>query len=181
MEQASPPMPSVEGGAWMFALKRIAVVVGLATFLTLTAASLAQAQVTVLEGKGVGKARLGMTDTTAAKYLGKHQPIRKDTDYGSRVVYVIYFGTKSGGRFPLEMLSKANHKVFMFTCNASKYVTSKGVKVGSTESALKAAYGSKLKRVAQSIYNRYTLGTHPYTRFWVKRSTKRVSQIFVGA
>jgi hypothetical protein len=163
----------------MKAARRIVLVVALATIFTLLAASVAQAAVRIHEGKGVGKARLGMVDTTAAKYLGAHQPMQTDPNYGSRVVYVIYFGKNVGGRWALEMYSNASHKVFMFTCNASKYVTAKGVKVGSKESFLKAKYGSALKRSPGKIYTAYTLGKHPFTRFYVKNSTKRVFQIIV--
>jgi hypothetical protein len=167
--------------ARMSVLKRTVLVVVLAAIVTMLAAPAAQATVRIYVGKGVGKARLGMVDTTAMKYLGSHQPMRGDTDYNSRVVYVVDFGKKSSGRYALEMLSNKSHKVFQFACNRAKYVTAKGIKVGSTESLLKSKYGSKLKRNAtQAIYTRYTLGKHPYTRFWVKKSTARVYQIIVA-
>jgi hypothetical protein len=164
----------------MKVLKKTILVVVMATAVTLVAASAAQAKVIIHEGKGVGKARLGMVDTTAAKYLGAHQAMQRDSNYGSRVVYVIEFGKKTGGRYALEMLSNASHKVFMFTCNSAGYLTAKGIKAGSTESLLTAKYGSSLRRLPLSIYTWYTLGTHPYTQFIVKKSTHRVFQIIIG-
>jgi hypothetical protein len=164
----------------MSILKRSVLVVAAVTIVMMLAVPAAQAKVRIYVGKGVGEARLGMTDTTAEKYLGQHKPMQVDTAYGSRVVYVVEFGTKSGGRYSLEMLSDANHKVFQFACNATKYVTAKGVRVGSPESTLKAKYGSALKRSAGAIYISYTLGKHPFTRFYVKHSTSKVFQIIVA-
>lgn len=161
-------------------LKRTILLVVLATILTLLAAPAAPAAVRIYEGKGVGKARLGMVDRTAMKYLGKHLAMQRDSAYANRVVYVTDFGRKSGGRPALEMLSNASHRVFMFTCNSSVYVTANGVKVGSTESSLKSKYGNSLKRLARPIYTWYTLGRHPHTQFIVKKSTHRVFQIFIA-
>jgi len=164
----------------MKVLSRTFLVVVLAAIFTLPAAPAAQGAVPIHEGKGVGRAQLGMADGTAVKFLGSHRPTQVDTNYSNRTVYVTYFGKKSGGRYALEMLSSASHRVFMFTCNSSIYVTARGAKAGSTESFLKSKYGSTLKRLARPIYTWYTLGRRPYTQFIVKKSTHRVLQICIA-
>lgn len=164
----------------MKVLKRTVLIVVLAALVAMLAAPAAQAKVRIREGKGVGKAKLGMVDKTAMKYLGKHKAMKRDPAYGSRVVYMVDFGKKHGGRYALEMLSNANHRVFMFTCNTATYVTAKGIKVGSTESRLKAKYGSRLKRFARPIYTWYKLGKHPFTQFIVKKKTHKVFQIIIS-
>lgn len=165
----------------MKTLKRTSLVVILAVVVVMLTAAAAQASVRIYDGKGVGKARLGMVDRTAASYLGSHIGPNVDRRYPKIVVYVTWFGKKLGtNRYVLEMLSNSAHKVTMFTANTSLYVTNRGVKVGSTESFLKSKYGSSLKLHSTSVYREYKYGSHPYTLFRVKKSTAKVFQIVVG-
>jgi len=148
-----------------------------AALLALAVVSLAAGAV-IREGAGVGKARLGQVDTAAAASLGKHTGLQRDPNYGSRVVYVIGFGKKSGGRYPLEMLSSATHRIFQFSFNSSAYATARGIKVGSSEAKLVAAY-SGMKRIHTPKFNHYIWGRRPYTDFWVLNSSQRVYQVIV--
>jgi hypothetical protein len=137
------------------------------------------AAVVVREGKGAGKARLGQIDTTAATYLGRHGSLQRDPNYGSRVVYWIDFGGRmSDGRYPCEMASDAGHKVFQFSFNSAAYVTSRGIKVGSTEALLTARY-SRMTTVHTTKFNHYILGGRAFTVFWFLNKTRRVYQIVV--
>jgi len=91
------------------------------------------------------------------------------------------FGSKmKDGRYPLEMLSNSKHKVIQFTFNTKKYVTSKGIKVGSSESSLTSKYTS-MKRHHTTRFNHYVLGSRPFTDFWVMNSSGRVYQVIVRA
>ena len=108
----------------------------------------------------------------------KHGGLQRDPNYGSRVVYVVDFGTKKAGRFPCEMLSDSAHRVFQFAFNSPAYVTAKGIKVGSSEAALTAAY-SGLRRTHTPKFDHYVWGKRPYTDFWVLNSTRRVYQVIV--
>ncbi len=134
--------------------------------------------VVIHEGKGPGRARIGQIDTTAARYLGKHTALQRDPNYGSRVVYWMSFGKKSGGRYACELLSDSKHRVFQFSFNSSAYVTGAGIKVGSSESQLAAAYAG-MKRIHTPKFNHYVSGGPPYTDFWVLNKTQRVYQIIV--
>lgn len=143
-------------------------------------ASTALAAVRVYEGKGVASARLGMRDSTAAAKIGKVTKSFRDRSYAGRVVYKYCFGRRmSSGRYPLEMYSDKTRKVFQFTVNSSLYVTAKGVRVGSSEDALKGAYGDALVEHEGSVYKRYTLGRAPATDFYVK--SDKVTSIVVRA
>jgi hypothetical protein len=157
--------------------QRFGLLVCAAVLAALTAASLAGAAI-IHEGKGPGQARLGQIDTSAALLLGKHGGLQRDPNYGSRVVYVVDFGTKKAGRFPCEMLSDSAHRVFQFAFNSPAYVTAKGIKVGSSEAALTAAY-SGLRRTHTPKFDHYVWGKRPYTDFWVLNSTRRVYQVIV--
>jgi hypothetical protein len=157
--------------------QRFGLLVCAAVLAALTAASLAGAAI-IHEGKGPGQARLGQIDTSAALLLGKHSGLQRDPNYGSRVVYVVDFGTKKVGRYPCEMLSDSAHRVFQFAFNSPAYVTAKGIKVGSSEAALTAAY-SGLKRTHTPKFDHYVWGKRPYTDFWVLNSTRRVYQVIV--
>lgn len=160
--------------------RRGLVVFALATALAMGVAATAPAAVTIVEGQGVGAARLGMRDKTAASKLGKVTKSGRDTSYAGRVVYRFCFGAKmSNGRYPLEMFSDKEHKVFTFAANSASYVTRKGIKVGSAESALTRAYGSSLRKYPGSVYTRYTIGSRPATDFYVR--SKKVARIIVRA
>lgn len=149
-----------------------------AAVAALVFASTAMAAVVIHEGKGPGGARLGQIDTEAARYLGKHTALQRDTNYGSRVVYWMSFGKKRGGRYPCELLSDSRHRVFQFSLNSSVYVTGGGIKVGSSESQLEAEYAG-MKRIHTPKFNHYISGGRPYTDFWVLNATHRVYQIIV--
>lgn len=153
----------------------------LATLLvgaTLSCTAIAGAAV-IREGKGAGRARLGQIDTTAATHLGLHSSPQLDDRYDTRT-YVTHIGKRMrNGRYPAEMHSTAAHKVFQFTFNSASYATPKGIKAGSTESKLRAAYPS-LRLKPGSVYNHYILGKRrPFTDFWVSNKTQRVYQIIV--
>ncbi|MGA9761060.1 MAG: hypothetical protein WBQ14_01375 [Gaiellaceae bacterium] len=148
-----------------------------AALVALAVSSVASATV-IREGKGAGQARLGQIDTSVASLLGKHTGLQRDPNYGSRVVYVMDFGKKKAGRYPCEMLSNSTHHVFQFAFNSPAYVTARGIKVGSSEAALTAAY-SGMKRAHTPKFDHYILGKRPYTDFWVLNSTRRVYQIIV--
>jgi hypothetical protein len=158
--------------------QRFGFLVFAAALVALAVASMATAGVVIHEGKGPGRARLGQIDSNAARYLGKHTGLQRDPNYGSRVVYLMSFGTKRGGRYPCEMLSNSTHRVFQFSFNAPVYVTARGIKVGSSESQLAAAY-SGMKRNHTPKFNHYTWGKRAYTDFWVLNKTKRVYQVIV--
>jgi hypothetical protein len=138
----------------------------------------ATATVVIHEGQGPGRARLGQIDSKAAGYLGKHTTLQRDPNYGSRVIYWISFGAKRGGRYPCELLSDSKHRVFQFSFNSSTYVTAGGIRVGSSESQLQAAY-IEAKRIHTPKFNHYISGKRPYTDFWVLNTTHRVYQIIV--
>lgn len=146
--------------------------------VALILAVIASAATVIHEGKGPGRARLGQVDSKAAGFLGKHTGLQRDPNYGSRVVYVMGFGEKKAGRYPCEMLSDSAHKVFQFSFNAPVYVTAKGIKVGSSETQLTAAYPG-MRRNHTPKFNHYISGKRPYTDFWVLNTTKRVYQIIV--
>jgi hypothetical protein len=158
--------------------QRFSFTIVLAMIVVLAFVSTAAAAVVIHEGKGPGRARLGQIDTTAAHYLGTHTGLQRDPNYGSRVVYLISFGKRIGGRYPCELLSDSKHRVFQFSFNSAAYVTGKGIKVGSTESKLKAAYAG-LRRIHTPKFNHYVSGKRPFTDFWVLNSTRRVYQIIV--
>lgn len=157
--------------------QRLGFLVFAAALVALAVASLAAATV-IHEGKGPGRARLGQIDTRAAGFIGKHGGLQRDPNYGSRVVYVMDVGTKKGGRYACEMLSSSTHRVFQFSFNSPAYVTDKGIRVGSSETQLTAAY-SGIKRNHTPKFNHYIWGKRPYTDFWVLNSTQRVYQIIV--
>ncbi|MDZ4170199.1 MAG: hypothetical protein U1E26_11195 [Coriobacteriia bacterium] len=159
---------------------RRALTIAIALMLVFSLATTAVAAVKIYEGKGVASARLGMRDSTAASKIGKVTKSYRDRSYAGRVVYRYCFGRKmKNGRYPLEMFSDKQRKVFQFSANTGSYVTTKGIKVGSTENALRKAYGSKLVKRDGSVYDRYTLGKAPATDFYVKGG--KVSSIIVRA
>ena len=147
---------------------------------TLLVASVALATVYIYEGKGVGSTRLGWNDHTAAARLSGYHKVVRDSRY-SYTVYRWYVGRKmSNGKYPVELLSKADHRVFQFWVNSSSYPTyGQYVKVGSTESYLRRKYSTE-RRYPGSVYTRYRIGSRPFTDFYVRNSTDRVAYIVVG-
>ncbi len=135
------------------------------------------ARTTIYVNRGIGTARLGMNDSTAAKRIGPVKKKIRDSDYPGQVYWVWYFGRKTGGRYAIEMHSNSKRKVWSFVVYSSSYKTLKGIHVGSTESALRKAYGKSLKKSTGPIYTKYYLGGRPRTEFYVKSS--RVKQISV--
>ncbi len=127
---------------------------------------------------GIGGAKLGMKEKDAVKAIGKPSKTGKDSEYEGRVVYFDKYGkANKSGEYPLEIYCDTHRKVFMFAMNSSSYPTDEGIKVGSTEDALKKAYGKKLKSKKSRVYTRYWLGDKTGTDFYVKSS--KVTQIIV--
>jgi hypothetical protein len=147
-------------------LKGLAVVVLAASLLAPAAAYGASAK--IYPGRGVKTARLGQRDTTAAGRIGRVVLKKRDTSYAGRVVWVRYFGKKRNGKYALELYSNKSRKVFAFVINQNTYVTTKRIRVGSTESALTAAYGSSLSLNSGPVYNIYTMGGAAGTDFYVR-------------
>ena len=152
--------------------------IALAAFaLLLLVPASALATQTIYVGKGVDHPRLGWLDSSAKSHFGKVGSYYKDSNYAGQTVYCWKFGTKlASGKYRLEMYSNSSHKVFTFVCNTAFYVTAKGVKVGTSRTTLKSKYPG-LKTYAGSVYTRYTLGSKPYTDFYVKSG--KVAQIVV--
>ena len=159
--------------------KRSLRVTAFAILLVLVVSSVAMAYVTIYCNAGVGRARLNMYDRTAASYLGARYAGR-DRSYANQVVYKYVRGSRlSNGHYPLEIYSNKYHKVFTFSMNTNAYATyRKAIRVGSSEYALRRAYGSSLRRYPTSVYIRYSMGTRSGgTDFWVRGG--RVKQIVV--
>jgi hypothetical protein len=131
----------------------------------------------IYSGTGVKTARLGQRDTTAAARIGRVVLKKRDTSYAGRVVWVRYFGKKRNGKYALELYSNKSRKVFAFVINQNTYVTTRRIRVGSTESALTAAYGSLLSLNAGPVYNIYTIGGSAGTDFYVRGG--KVTKIIV--
>lgn len=152
------------------------IALALVAVLVLPATALA-ANRTIYTGKGVSGAKLGMKDSTAAKKIGKVVKKGVDKNYPGQTVYVFYFGKKSHGKYAVEMYSKKNHKVFAFVIRSSAYKTSKGIRVGSSEAALTAAYPTIVNQ-GGSVYTRYHLGGNPGTDFQVQNGKVKIIQIW---
>jgi hypothetical protein len=118
--------------------------------------------------KGIKLARLGQSDTAAASRIGRVALKKRDSSYAGQVVWVRYFGAKRGGKYQVEMYSNKSRKVFAFIVNHGTYTTMKGIRIGSSEAALTAAYGSSLKSNPGPVYNRYVLGGRTGTDFYVR-------------
>jgi hypothetical protein len=141
---------------------------------TLVAPSTAQAATSwVYVGSGVRSARLGMTDTKASRYLGRVRVKKRDNSYAGQVVYLRCFGPRSGGKYALQMYSNRRRQVFAFVINGTGYKTRAGIRVGSSESTLMAAYGASLKANPGPVYNRYSLGGAKGTDFYVSGGVVR--------
>jgi hypothetical protein len=123
--------------------KRVLALVALSLAVVLVAPSVAQAA-TIYVNSGVSGAKLGMSVTTAAKKLGRVKKKVKDASYDTPI-WVRYFGAKGKHHYALELYSNSKNKVTAFVIYSKRYKTKKGIHVGSSTSALKRAYGSKLK------------------------------------
>jgi hypothetical protein len=147
------------------------VVVALA-LLWAPAASFAAITGRIVENVGIKTAKLGLLDSTDAHRIGGSYKRVKNTDYGGggKTVYEFYFGKKlANKKYPVEMYSKSNHKVFTFIINTTTLATKNGSRVGTSESALKSRYGSKLTSSVGPVYTDYYMGTrNGRTDFWVK-------------
>lgn len=162
--------------------RRVAGVVVIAVLILAMGAQAALAVVYIYTGRGFGPARLGYRDSvnvTALKpVIGAVKWYGRDTSYTNQVVYLNKFGRRlSNGKYPLEMYSDKYHKTFSFIINSSSYPTTTGIRVGTAESTLKSKYGTALKRYPGSVYTRYTIGSTPYTDFYVRYS--KVQKIVV--
>ncbi len=161
----------------------------------LSAASAAYAATIIFyPGTGVGGARLGALDSSAVAALKKAIPLkvrRTDDNYAGQLVYEYFFGssiytTRAGkrvntGHYPVEMYANRSHRVFIFEINSPSVVTSKGVRVGSTEAQLKAAYGSTLKKRTTPTYYIYSSGgASNRTDFYVSKSTKKLARVLIS-
>lgn len=145
------------------------VAVALATALVLPAEAMA-ANKTITVNKGVSGATIGMKDSNAAKKIGTVKKHGKDDSYEGQTVYYFFFGSKSGGKYAVEMYSNASHKVIGFVVNSKSYKTSKGIRVGSTVSTLKKKYPSLKKYGSYYRFNK-----NPDTYFYIQSG--KVSQI----
>lgn len=131
---------------------------------------------------GVHSARLGMTDTKVRTRVGLTRvKSGKDTSYEGQTVYYACFGRKRAGGYDVKTYSNKKHVVWMFEINGSAVRTKQGVHVGSSESSVVSAYGSKVKKTVGDVYTTYTYGAirGKGTDFYVRNSTHKVTQILV--
>lgn len=129
---------------------------------------------------GIGPVTLGMKTRTAVSYMRALVPLSasgRDTRYAGQTVYYYFFGKKLGtGRYQLEMYAKPYSgvsRIFLFQVNSAYTgsrvcATTKGIRVGSTESALKAAYPTATRATGSAGWYVYTLGDVRPTKFWVR-------------
>jgi hypothetical protein len=165
-------------GAMVMVGKRWLLAAILAAALSFTGVHPAFAVTRTYVNQGVGSARLGMLDSAVIRIFGRPVARGIDRDYPGQTVYYYYWGRKmANGKYPLEVNSRANHRVFAFTCLSSWYVTAAGIRIGSTESSLQRAYGTVLRRYANRVYTRYALGGRTGTDFYVRAG--KVTQILV--
>lgn len=144
--------------------------------------SMAFAAVTIQEGRGIARTRLGQDgDYIASKLSGVRRKV-KDTRY-SYVVWHWYVGKKmSNGRYPVELYAKRDEKVFRYQVNSAAFVTSKGVKVGVTEKYMRSRYSNEKGPYTSGRYRRYTIrhkifSFYTYTDFYCRSG--RVNYIII--
>ncbi len=140
----------------MHSPKRLIWIVAVLLAAALAAPAAAQAA-TIYINSGVSGAKLGMTDTTAAKKLGKVKKKYVSKEYGYPIT-VRCFGAKSHGNYSLYLYSNSDHKVTAFLIYSSRYVTKKKIHVGSTTTSLKKAYGKALHKQADGYYLKSSTG-----------------------
>lgn len=156
----------------------ILLVVAATIVASLSSVALAASKYTIVVGRGVGDARLAKSLSYNVSKLGKPSAGYTNRQYenpfgkGRRVVYVRFWGKKIGtDRYPLCMYvlkTSSGSQTFQFTAYGSAYKTSKGIKVGSSASSLKAAYPGIRRLSGGSTYTSYVLGKSPSTLFTVK-------------
>lgn len=136
--------------------------------------------------RGVGGARLNMSDNTAASRIGITRTVRplRDANYAGRAVWIWSFGRKmSDGRYPVRMYAYDNSTdtVFHFTINSAAYKTSSGVGVGSSAATVrsKLAVSQTIRGSVYTIYRVKYRGGKPFSDFHVKRSTGKVHHVNV--
>lgn len=131
---------------------------------TLLVASVAFATTYIYVGRGVGTARIGSNDHWAASQLsGTHKYVR-DTRY-SYTVFHWYVGRRmANGKYPIELYSKSDHRVYRFQVNSGSYPTAKGIRVGSSVTAMRNAYPTAKGPSVSGQYVRYTM-THSVYSF----------------
>jgi hypothetical protein len=126
----------------------------------------------IVENVGIKTAKLGLLDSTDAHRIGGSYKRVKNTDYQGvgLTVYEFYFGSRlANKKYPVEMYSKSNHRVYAFIIYTTKLVTKNGTHVGTAESTLKSRYGPKLKSLPTSVYTDYYMTSSTgRTDFWVK-------------
>lgn len=157
--------------------RKAALVIGLAAVMTAFFASAAMATVTIYEGRGVAKARLGLTDKHNKPLLGKVLGSWKET-YPTYTNYYYGFGKKLHTHVYALLMVAKNHRTIEFVCLTRTYVTTKGIKVGSTKAQLVSKYKG-LKRHTSGPNWRYTYHYKAYTDFYVRKSTGKVVEIVV--
>jgi hypothetical protein len=124
---------------------------------TMMFAGTALAVLYVYPGKGVGSARTGQTYANAAKRISSRYKTVRDRRY-SYTVYRTYVGRRmSNGRYPIELYSKSNRRVFRFQINSGSYPTKKGIRVGSSQKSIKSKYSSAKGPYTSGTYKRYTI------------------------
>jgi hypothetical protein len=146
------------------------------------------ATVPLYPGSGVGGARLGATDTTAVIALKRAFAITRqgrDDNYANQRVYFYYFGKRlAGDHYPVEMYAKRDHHVFLFEVNSPLCATSKGIRVGSTESQLRTAYGSAIRTRTTSSTNPYRMyfsgTTTNRTDYYVRKSDGKIARVLIS-
>lgn len=134
--------------------------------------------------RGVGGARLNMTDHTAANKIGITRTAgpTRDANYAGRAVWIWSFGRRmSDRRYPVRMYAYDNSSdtVFHFTINSSAYKTSSGVGVGSSAAAVRAKLPVS-QTIRGSVYTIYRVkyrGGKPFSDFCVKRTTGKVHHV----
>lgn len=155
--------------------RALVAVCSLAVSFTLATPVPALATIRIWEGLGIGSARLGYHDSTCIRSLGiRVARSGRSTEYEGQTVYYAYLGTRlSNGSYPLEIYSNASRHVFIFVVNGTGFATGRGVRVGTTEAALRRAYGASLRRVPGSVYTKYVLGGRKGTDFYVRSGLVR--------
>ncbi len=170
-------------------MRRLAIAAVLACMLC-TATVAYAATVSLYPGLGVGSARLGSLDSSAVTALKKAFALTGkgvDNNYAGQRVYYYYFGKalphnrNEAPHYPVEMYANKSHRVFIFEVNSPTCVTGKGIRVGSTEAQLQAAYGSTLKKRTTPTYYLYSSGTaRNHTDYYVGKGTRRITRVLIS-
>ena len=165
-------------------MRRLAITLVLLCALGATTPAFA-ASIPLKPGIGVGEARLGSRDSSAVNSLKRMLALRGsgvDNNYAGQRVYYYRFGARlKNGHYPLEMYAKRSHIVFMFDVYSSIFVTSSGIRVGSTESALRSSIGLDRKPRSTPTYLIYSTGGRTnHTDYYVSKSTLKVYRVLIS-